>query len=161
MKPRGALIMAGTRRGLLPFCFGVIAALALPATASAVGVTLEAPASSDTGHFALRWQPERAGEYAYELQRARHRDFSDATTIYRGRDRATTISGLLDGTYFYRVRTEGGEWSEPVGVTVEHHQARKAVFFLALGAAVFLATAGLVITGHRKHRQERSVTREG
>ena len=88
-----------------------------------------------------------------ELQEATDSEFSDATTPYRGPDRATVISGKPNGTWYYRVRAsddaQAGPWSRAVSVTVDHHSLSRALMFLSLGVIVFVATATMIIRGSR------------
>jgi hypothetical protein len=70
---------------------------------------------------------------------------------------AAALSGRDDGVYRYRVRavTDNGTaspWSEPVEVRFEHHPLWLAFSLFAIGAAAFLATAGLVLVGHHRAR---------
>ncbi len=137
----------------------------LAATSTARGGPPELAAStdvSDTGAYRLSWEPNGVDVVLEEAERA---DFAGAVTLYQGPDGATVVSGRLDGTYHYRVRrahaedgtggtTAGDAWSPPVQVTVAHHDLRKALAFLAAGAAVFLGTAVLILAGHRRHRRE-------
>jgi hypothetical protein len=74
--------------------------------------------------------------------------------VYTGPDRATTVSGQVNGTRIYRVGeldTDGrpSAWSEPVTVTVAHHPLRRALAFFAVGALVFFATLLLIVQGAR------------
>ncbi len=120
-------------------------------------VTLSAPESTDTGHFTLTW--EAAGEdeagHAFVVQQAREADFSDAQILYEGPSTAATMSGLLDGVYYYRARlSESSTWSESIAVVVQHHSLTQAFIFLGLGAIVFLSTGVLIIGGHIKQRRE-------
>lgn len=142
-----------------------IAALAVLLAATAVrGEPPSLAAStdvSDTGAYRLSWEPNGIDVVVEEAERA---DFAGARTLYEGPDGATVVSGRLDGTYHYRVRragegdrtggaTAGGAWSPAVQVSVVHHDLRKALAFLAVGAAVFLGTAVLILAGHRRHRR--------
>lgn len=101
---------------------------------------------SKAGHAKLRWEVSRQGE-AVEVQQASDEHFLTARTIYRGHDQATFISGLDDGTYYYRVRHVGGAWSNSVLLTVKHHSLRIALVFFTLGAVVFALTVFIVVKG--------------
>lgn len=107
---------------------------------------------SDTGHYRVSWSADEDAEVT--VQEASTADFSDARTIYRGADRATVLSGRLDGTYFYRARAEDGPWTAPLAVEVRHHSLTTAFAYLGVGAVVFLATAVLIVAGHLRHRRE-------
>lgn len=106
---------------------------------------------SDTGAYALSWNSD--GE-AITLEEATRADFSDARVLYDGSDQATVVSGQMDGVYYYRIRRDEEVWGGPVQVSVTHHSLREAMSFLVVGGAVFLATALLILAGHRQHRRE-------
>lgn len=100
------------------------------------------------GFYRLQWAPEAE---SFELQEASSADFEKATTAYRGPDRATVLSGKADGTRYYRVRAsvngQPGPWSDPVTVTVAHHDPGRAFMFLSLGLVVFVVTALTIVRG--------------
>ena len=107
---------------------------------------------SQTGYFQLKWKSSVGGTFI--LQQDTTALFNTPRTIYTGTDTARTVSGKLNGKYFYRVRSKKGNWSEPILVEVEHYKLSTAFLFLGLGAIVFLATAFLIIRGHINHRKE-------
>jgi hypothetical protein len=97
---------------------------------------------------------------AYELQEANNAAFTQPTTIYRGPDQGTLISGQKNGQYFYRVRALNrgqpvSAWSSLVLVSVRHHSLTRAFAFFAAGAAVFLATLVLIILAARQNQKEK------
>jgi hypothetical protein len=98
--------------------------------------------SSQNGSAVLEW----AGEAdRYEVQHARAFDFSDAEVIYVGSIPSAHVSGLRDGEHLFRVRASGATtWSDPAVLRVEHHSMLLVWPLMALGAGVFLATAGFV-----------------
>lgn len=116
------------------------------------------PELSDTGYFRLSWTGDGA---AVTVEEATTADFSDARVIYEGTEAATVMSGRLDGTYHYRIRAAQSRWSAPIIVTVRHHSLAQAFAFLTVGALVFVATAVLIIAGHRRHRQEMAARGDG
>ena len=108
------------------------------------------------GYFQLDWTvSDNLLKQEVELQQAGNADFSDARSIYRGRDSATIISGLSDGEYFYRIKSQAESgWSETVMVKVEHHSLSKAFIFFALGAAMFIALLIVLMRGARNAPSE-------
>lgn len=134
-----------TKRTVLGFLLASVSAFA------ARPVLNTSAATSRTGHFQLSWRYDEI-ETTFTLQQASTPAFDQPVTIYQGPDRARTVSGLLNGEYYYRVGTEANEWSDPVSVHVEHYELRTAFTFLGLGAIVFIATAILIIRGHLSHR---------
>ncbi|NIP73282.1 MAG: fibronectin type III domain-containing protein [Gammaproteobacteria bacterium] len=127
--------------------------LGISAAAGAAEVpVLEASVTEATaGFYRLSWtSPGDSPEF--ELQESSVPEFERATTMYRGLDQASVLTGRKDGRYYYRVRArlENGTvtpWSDPVQVTVKHHSLGRALRFFATGAVVFLATLGLIAGG--------------
>ncbi len=100
---------------------------------------------------------EAGPEPTYELQRASDESFSDPKTLYSGPDQGRYVSGLLDGSYYFRVRARQGdaawsEWSKPQRLVVTHWPKNRALGLMAVGALVFLATAFVVLRGTAKVR---------
>jgi hypothetical protein len=103
-------------------------------------------------HIRLEWL---AGEsQVFELQRSSASEFTDPTTIYRGPDMASVISGLENGHYYFRVRGEGEDWSPPLEVVVVHQSLRLAFVLFAIGGLVFILTVSVVVKGAREARAE-------
>lgn len=137
-------------------CLALLCLLNSPAGAGEPPLLEANPETSREGYYQLEWSYEGDGAVdAYELQEAPDSGFEDPRTIYRGQDRATTMSGRDNGEYHYRVRAELAEtgtteWSEPVNVTVAHHSLMNAWLLFSLGGLVFLATVGVIVAGTRK-----------
>lgn len=120
--------------------------LPLPSSGGADPAFDAPPAQSTAGFFALSWN----GAQRFELEQASGPDHGDARIIYRGRDTSTTISGLPDGTYRYRIRAEGAEaWTDETVVVIAHHPLRRAFLFFALGAAIFVVLVLAIVRGRR------------
>ncbi|MCA1790550.1 MAG: fibronectin type III domain-containing protein [Thioalkalivibrio sp.] len=109
--------------------------LLIPGADSLAEPGFDSPPEHDSaGFFTLDW----SGADRFELEQATGPDHADARIIYRGSDTSTTISGLSDNSYRFRVRAEGAAtWSDEAVVVVEHHALSRAFLFFALGAAVF------------------------
>ncbi|ADE15317.1 conserved hypothetical protein [Nitrosococcus halophilus Nc 4] len=142
---------------LLPIASSAWAVEAAPLVPELVSDSRTATA----GFYHLKWQGNGLLASSYELQEASDAGFTQPTTIYRGPDQATLISGRKNGQYFYRVRAlDQGQptspWSSPVAVTVRHHPPARAFAFFAAGAVVFLATLVLIISGARHSQKERA-----
>jgi len=86
------------------------------------------------GYLTLGWR-EAAGD-RFEVQQ---RAAGAWRSIYRGPDRATTLTGLDDGDYAFRVRplAPEGAWGPSLEVTVAHHSLHRALAFFGTGAAMF------------------------
>lgn len=115
--------------------------------------TLDAPATA--GYFQLEWKASSNTEEdsIFIVEQDISPDFSGAREIYRGRDEATTISGLPDGVYHFRARVLN-DTAPPatLSVRVEHHPLSRALLFLLLGLVVFICTALLIARGDRESR---------
>lgn len=114
------------------------------------------------GYYTLSWSADEGGNEppVFQLVESRSRAFEQSKVIYEGIDLATTMSGVPDGTYHYRVRvvSEGGgepaSWSNVHTVVVDHHSLGRAFAFLAIGLVVFSATVAMIVAGHRTERDE-------
>lgn len=109
---------------------------------------------SQDGHLKLEWSPAKTARgLQFEVQQADNPAFDETKVIYQGPDRATFVSGLENGTYFFRVRVKGQEWSDVLEMKVVHHSLSLTYILLGLGGMVFLCTAGMVLHGVRKTAQ--------
>jgi hypothetical protein len=111
------------------------------------------PSVSSDGTARLTWST--SAQASVNIQKSLDESFSESTTVYRGKDNASVITGLMDGEYYFRARSEypdGGvsAWSETVLLSVEHHSLTKATLFFALGGIVFLATMLLIAFGAKR-----------
>lgn len=146
---------------------GVLLALLLFATTAAMaseGPRLEIDeGGTRAGHFTVSWDWIGGGEAlpVFDIEMDRGESFSNPSRIYRGRDGARVMSGMSDGTYYFRGRVWlQGEpvtaWSEPVRVEVAHHSLGRALTLFLLGALVFGATVAVIVIGQRRTREENS-----
>lgn len=106
-------------------------------------------APDNDGAFALHWRGDAATWSLAE----------NGVVRYSGADTATTLTGRVAGAYEYRVAAvEDGAatWSEPCVVEVAPPSIALALALAAVGAAVFVATLLLVMSGDRTARQERT-----
>lgn len=107
------------------------------------------------GYFQLKWklpdEKERKVE-VFTLQTSANPDFSTATrTIYQGPDSSSVISGLADGTYYYRVSDSfSGQNSPVLKVEVKHHSISRALIFFGLGTLMFVFTVVVLLKGSSK-----------
>jgi hypothetical protein len=119
----------------------------IPGGSSLAEPAFDSPPERDSaGFFTLDW----SGAARFELEQATGPDHADARIIYRGSDTSTTISGLSDNSYRFRIRAEGAEtWSDEAVVVVEHHALSRAFLFFALGAAVFVVLLLAIARGRK------------
>ena len=117
--------------------------------------------SSDTeianaGFYRLHWQTPDPGQI--QLQEAKNPSFANARLRYEGPDDASVISGMPNGTWYYRAREvrdqRMGPWSETVKVVVAHHPLSRAFTFFTMGVLVFIATLLMVVRGVQGGRDE-------
>jgi 4-amino-4-deoxy-L-arabinose transferase-like glycosyltransferase len=137
----------------------ILFALTVPVTVCAeVQFTIAAtPTLSNDGRVVVSWELPSDGQV--HIQQDRGGDFKTSSTLYRGNDSASVITGLADGDYHYRGRLERpdgtySDWSQRVTITVAHHSLPRALFFFLLGLVVFVATLLLIILGARRHGTE-------
>ena len=147
------------------FCSKVSLAIFLFLTPVYLSAKTEIPVlTSDTqlataGYYQLSWQPGTTGasnkSFQFELQESTQKNFHLIRTIYSGPDRASVISGKINGQYYYRVRValqddRFSEWSQPILIEVKHHSLQKAWLFFAAGALVFVLTLIFILISSRK-----------
>jgi len=113
---------------------------------------------TNSGYIKIEWDKgEGEKAFTYEIQQSEDEDFNEYEVLYKGRDRATFVSGLPNGIYFYRVRSiqdgQTSAWSEVIKVEVEHHSLSLAFSLAGLGLVVFLLTVYIIVHGVRKQNE--------
>lgn len=113
--------------------------------------------ASSSGHIKLIWAPETElpqSGFDYQLQKSSAADFNQNTIIYTGDDLATYMSGLADGTYYFRLRhveekttAPASPWSDTLILNVEHHSLTMALWLFVLGFFVFGAIVIVLLKG--------------
>ena len=108
------------------------------------------------GYFRLTWQTNPTStdqESEFVVQQSRTQGFEQVRNLYQGTEKASLISGMPDGVYFYRVKEKDASgWSVPVRVQVQHHPLGTALQFFGLGLLVFALTLFTILHGIRKTR---------
>ena len=127
----------------------------LPSRAETGPAFSASPERSSDGVFQLEWtHPGRV-----RIEQALRSDFGDAVVVYEGADRATTVTGRVDGLYHYRLIAldpldasveAGARRATSLQVEVSHHPLSRALAFFALGLLVFASTVVLVVQGDRR-----------
>lgn len=140
--------VASLARGCCLFLLVAWALAGAAAQARPTPLILSTEGDSGAGHVRVSWTADE-GAVGYELQRATHADFRDGYTLYRGQHTASVLSGLLDGTLYFRVRARfadamDGPWSEVVSFEVHHHGRDMALAFFLAGACIFAVTLGFL-----------------
>jgi len=114
------------------------------------------------GFVTVKWQctpATKEGSQQSRLQVAGRADFADARERYRGPHRASVLSGLPEGPYWFRVCCERpgtsgtcGEWSKPVSTKIAYHSRGLAGLLFGLGGLVFGLTAGFLMGARNAER---------
>jgi hypothetical protein len=120
--------------------------IATSAHAQSIELRTERGGISNDGRVKLIWG-STGDNYQYLIQQATDSEFNQVKVIYEGPDRASFVSGLKTGTYYYRVKTKQGHWSETLVVEVKHHSLSLALSLFGMGALVFLLTVLVVVRG--------------
>jgi len=124
------------------------------------------PLSSNHGHAHIQWESslsledlnQIAPEWEFLLEMSSSLVFDDAVTLYQGQDQATFVSGLANGSYYYRVSVmidhQLGPWSHPLLLEVEHYSMTFAISLFVLGFLTFVAILSVIVIGNRKAFKE-------
>lgn len=94
------------------------------------------------GYATLTWQ-----EVDGKIFELKENTTAGWRTIYSGEDRATTLSGLKNGTYEFALWVDGAQRGEPLALTVKHHPLSRAWIFFGIGALMFVALVSLLMRG--------------
>ncbi|WP_321396146.1 hypothetical protein [Emcibacter sp.] len=108
------------------------------------------------GYVTVAW-PAASGTY-FQLELKSEAGWR---SIYAGPDRATTLSGLANGTYLLRLKSEGNALAENdiLAITVRHHPLDQALAFFWGGAVIFVVLVTLLAVGNS--REAEASTRPG
>lgn len=121
---------------------------------SCPSLSLSSNFSSD-GVVNLSWVSDDFSESEqteYLIQMSRGADFSKYAVYYQGPQMKSVLTGLEDGEYFFRAHCgsqsgEGEFWSDPVQLTVKHHELHYALTFFVLGLLIFIALIVVIARG--------------
>lgn len=115
-------------------------------------LSLDDTSNTDQGIIKLNWEHPDSDFQEFELQQSNSSDFHNFSSVYKGSDLATFISGLEDGTYYYRVFHPPTEaYSKSLSIEVKHHPLSLAFTMLSIGALVFISTLIVLIKGSRQN----------
>jgi len=104
---------------------------------------------AQAGYVTVHWEGDDLGEF--QVESSPDPDFASTRRIYQGTHRAKVLSGLPNGTRYFRVRGRQqsggawGPWSAAARFDVKHHSLLLATALFVVGAAVFAATTGFLI----------------
>lgn len=88
----------------------------------------------------LGWSGSEGAQYTLQTERN-----GSWVSLYEGTDTASTLTGLSNGDYVFRVRENDGEWSAPLTVTIKHHPLVRAWAFFISGFVLFIILCVLLI----------------
>ncbi|MHC4599970.1 MAG: DUF4082 domain-containing protein, partial [Planctomycetota bacterium] len=110
---------------------GCTVTLAPPAAPGSITV----PASSSTGNYVVSWTGV-VGAWTYDLEESTSPAFGSTTLVYSGSSTSYSITGQVDGTYYYRVRAGNGAgqsgWTNGANGCVVQRMAPGAPGFLTV-----------------------------
>lgn len=105
---------------------------------------------SREGYFVLSWSPD--SDYAsLDLQQSTSAEFSDYAVKRVADTDRVTLTGLVDGDYYYRLVADDVIVSNRLTVRVEHHALGRALSFFVLG---FILFSVLLLTIYRGHKEQ-------
>jgi hypothetical protein len=133
----------GIARFLLVLALGMFCAPAMLYAATAPSFRSDSAIESDTGYRLIEWDASGPATLAIVPPEAAPRE------LYSGSNEAFFISGLADGTYRLTLRDAAGREAPPLDLHVTHQSVTQALWLVALGAIVFLATVVAVLRGAR------------
>ncbi|SET03719.1 hypothetical protein SAMN05216326_1109 [Nitrosomonas marina] len=116
--------------------------------AAAVAFMNDRHITNNTGYVLLNWQNKEL--IPVELQQAAQSSFDNPITLYEGKNSSLMLSGLADGTYYYRIRAhqkQPGTWSDTVRLDVAHYSLARVWLLFVAGALVFLSVAWVIVRG--------------
>ncbi|SMD31837.1 hypothetical protein SAMN04488029_0175 [Reichenbachiella faecimaris] len=102
---------------------------------------------SNSGYIQLEWTSSDVTNHI--LEQSIEPNFRHAKTIYQGPDQASFISGLDNGTYYFRVGDQKANWSDTLKLTVAHQPLSLAYTLFGIGFLVFACTVFIVVKGAR------------
>lgn len=124
----------------------------------------QSPYVATEGKVALVWEFTDSGDSVrYELQQSDTADFANPRSRYAGMDRATYVSGLPAGDFYFRVRSltsddQLGAWSDTLQVSVEYVSSGLVFWLVGTGLVVFAATVLTVLIGHNRTSRRETLT---
>jgi hypothetical protein len=84
------------------------------------------------------------------MQQADSADFSNLISRDIEAEGSLTITGLEDGQYYFRLVNGPVSLTDPLLVTVEHHQLSRAGLFFGLGLTLFTILVVLILRGAKR-----------
>lgn len=109
------------------------------------------PSKSYSGHFKISWRPQTLQRVVkYRLERSSAVTFLSSELVYEGEETSTFLSGLENGSYFFRVSANEGAWSKVASVEVKHFNSGFAILLFVIGLFTFLGIVAVIWHGNSK-----------
>ncbi|MEQ8314218.1 MAG: hypothetical protein RL839_01330 [Gammaproteobacteria bacterium] len=126
----------------------LILATSVAPCVSANSLEVDTPLSRE-GYFVLSWSFSSSPSSPV-LQQASSPDFRNSIDREIESEGSLTITGQEDGQYYFRLVDGPNSLTEPLLVTVEHHQLSRAGFFFSLGLILFTVLVVLILQGSKR-----------
>lgn len=94
------------------------------------------------GYATLNWFTAEGN--TFELKENKNNKW---VAVYKGQDKATSLSGLSNGTYSYRLTSDGRQVGETVSFTIQHYSLENAFMFFSMGAFMLVILIYMLIRG--------------
>jgi len=96
-------------------------------------------AGLEAGYVSLGWHNAAGNSFVLKQKTG-----SRWRNIYKGPDRATTLTGLMDGDYNFALYNKGGKLIGSKTVAIRHHSLARAGAFFSVGAVLFVILTTLL-----------------
>jgi len=97
------------------------------------------------GYVTLAWPDLEGRSFVLEGN-----DGSGWNELYDGTNTASTLTGLRNGDYRFRVTSNTGATTDPLEITIAHHSLARALSVFGTGAVVFLILLAVLFVGPRR-----------
>ncbi len=121
------------------------------AASEQVEFTSKFPNEIKVGHALLKWSSDSKNDdtLLFTVEKSATEDFQSAQQIYQGNETSTFLSGLSDGKYYFRVKSQNSSWSSPINLTVVHYSQSFALSLFGLGLLSFIGIVIVIFLGNR------------
>ncbi len=103
------------------------------------------------GYFVLSWESD--ADSPLTLEQSNRADFSEVISTRVAADGDITITGLIDGDYYFRLLNDNLQQSNLLRIEVAHHSLVRALAFFSLGLVLFIILLLTIYIGSRRGDQ--------
>lgn len=103
------------------------------------------------GYFVLSWESD--ADSPLTLEQSSSADFGQVISTMVAADGNITITGLMDGDYYFRLLDDNLQQSNLLRIQVAHHSLVRALAFFSLGLVLFIILLLTIFIGSRKGDQ--------